>query len=312
MKEELSLLVHVDVDSPIKLLNFYQINNVNYNTETLEQFYKTAFERALNFFSDQNIKASFFVVGDELQSQSVRGTLRKAHLDGHEIENHTFSHPFGLAGLERGQRKEEIVRCNELIFQTTGRKPIGFRSPGYSINDELIDELDQLGFTYDSSGFWSIMNFVLKVSHKMLFKNGLKNEGFGQVTSKLPHMPYTPDKSDWLTPGSGRKIIELPLPRTPFFQLPFYHNFNLWSPSIYSDVVSKSIRKPCLVYLFHIIEFMDMKDNIPNELSVHPNFKVSVGQKLKRSKTIMDNLMKRYAITKTGDFCSNYNSLKGI
>ncbi|MCX8489592.1 MAG: polysaccharide deacetylase family protein [Cyclobacteriaceae bacterium] len=309
MKETPQLLIHLDVDSPRKLLDFYQIKNIEYDQNSLDEFYRVAFDRAMGFFSDLGIFASFFVVGNELTSHSIKSTILQAHELGHEIENHTYSHPFGLANLSHDQREQEIVKCSEVIHQITGRKPIGFRSPGYSINTEIVNHLERLGFTYDSSGFWSIMNPVLKLSHKFLFKNGLKNEGFGHVTSDLPKFPYWPDQSNWLKASWTRSLIELPLPRTPFFQLPFYHNFNLWAPSVYSDLISKSIQRPYMVYLFHIIEFMDMQDSIPKELAVHPNLSRSVKTKLTQSKSIVNNLRKHYSFRKTQDFCSEFKKL---
>jgi hypothetical protein len=37
------------------------------------------------------------------------------------------------------------------------------------------------------------MNPILEYGHKFLFKNGLKNEGFGYVTRKISHEPYPVD-----------------------------------------------------------------------------------------------------------------------
>jgi peptidoglycan-N-acetylglucosamine deacetylase len=297
------LLVHLDVDSPLKLLDFYQIKGVRYDPERLDKFYKTAWARALEFFDRHNIKVTFFVVGDELEkSECIKKIIRDAHNSGHEIENHTYSHPFGLATLPAGSIVDEIKKCNEIVKTITGRTPIGFRSPGYSISTEIINLIDELGFRYDSSGFWSIMNSVLHASHKFLFKGGLKNDGFGRVTRQLPKRPYIPSYTDWLKTSKDRNIMELPLPRTSLFGLPFYHNFNLWAPAIFADTTSRWMSTPCLVYLFHIIEFMDLTDDIPGELAAHPNLKTKVSDKIKASDKIISNLLKRYSHVTTADF----------
>ena len=295
------LVVHVDIDSPIKLMNFYQIKGIKFETKDLEMFYETSLNRALQFFEKHNVKATFFVVGDELESSKViQKVILKVHEAGHEIENHTYSHPFGLATLSDDNIIYEIKKCSEIIELVTGRTPIGFRSPGYSINSKIINLLQDNGFKYDSSGFWSIMNPILKSSHKLLFKNGLKNEGFGYVTRKLGQKPYTPDTDNWLLrSNNNRKFWELPLPRTGILGLPFYNNFNLWTPSAYANLISKFISKPYIVYLFHIIEFMDLNDSIPHELNVHPNLTIPLNKKIKRAEKIMTNLYTRYKLINT-------------
>jgi peptidoglycan-N-acetylglucosamine deacetylase len=307
--ESKSLLVHLDVDSPLKLLNFYQVKGVHYDLNQLEKFYETSWSRALDFFDRHNIKVTFFVVGDELpQSELIKRIILKAHNAGHEIENHTYSHPFGLTTLSTDSVVDEIKKCNAIIKSVTGRTPIGFRSPGYSVNTQIINLLEQLGFAYDSSGFWSIMNPILHNTHKFLFKGGLKNDGFGHVTRRLPRRPYIPASSDWLIPSRDRNILELPLPRTALFSLPFYHNFNLWAPSLFANLAARQIKSPYLLYLFHIIEFMDLTDDIPRALSVHPNLKTSVRDKIKASDRIISNLLKRYSHMRTSEYIDKVRS----
>ena len=229
--------------------------------------------------------------------------ILKAFNEGHEIENHTYSHPFGLSELSDDKIVEEIVLCNKIIENITGVKAIGFRSPGYSINKKVINTLEGLHMKYDSSGFWSIMNPILKIVQNVVFKKGISNSGFGASTRKLKQKPYFPDLNNWLIDSKQkRSIIECPLPKTNFFSLPFYNNFNLWLPFFYSRTISKLIRKEHMIYLFHIIEFMDMTDDIPKELGIHPNIKKSHFHKIRQSGKIVENLIKRYQPISSKEF----------
>lgn len=294
--EKPKLLIHIDVDSPLKLLEFYQKKGVNFEQKDLEKFYEISFNRAFDFFDKHKLKATFFVVGNELEnSPAIQKVILKASSLGHEIENHTYSHPFGLTTLNDEEIISELLKCNEIIRNITSINPVGFRSPGYSINTNIINILKNNGFRYDSSGFWSIMNPILEYGHKFLFKGGLKNEGFGFVTSKLPHEPFFPENNNWQKKsGNTGNFIEIPLPRTRLSGLPFYNNINLWTPKLYSSIISKTIKRKKLVYLFHAIEFMDITDNLPPELSVHPNLKTPLDVKLERSGKIINDLLKRY------------------
>lgn len=301
------LIVHVDVDSPLKLLTFHRIKNIDFSEKSLEEFYETSWERALIFFDKLNIKATFFVVGDELEnSKTIQNVILKAHNAGHEIENHTYSHPFGLANLPIEDIRHQIIKANNIIYDLTGRHPIGFRSPGYSINSQVLKVLKECNIKYDSSVFWSIMNPILKYGQKYIFKNGIENEGFGEVTRKTPTRPYYPSSGNWNNPSDkNQSVLELPLPRTNNFGIPFYNNFNLLIPQFYSKFLANRINRSHLVYLFHIIEFMDVTDNVPKELIVHPNLKRPLKEKLKLSEDIISNLYKRYELKQTADFVNN-------
>jgi len=309
MAKQLSknLLIHIDVDSPLALFEFYGLDSKSYSDSDLEGFYTKAWDRILAFFDKFNIKGTFFVVGADLEkSELIKDIVRKAHNSGHEIENHTHTHPFGLSKMSVSERNNQINLCSDIIEGVTGDRPVGFRAPGYNIDSDIINYLEESGFEYDSSGFWSIMNPVIKSMNKVLYKKGLNNSDFGGSTRKLKQYVYYPDKDNWLKPSSLRSILEIPLPRTPLFALPFYNNFNLFAPSIFSTVVSRTINKPVLVYLFHIVEFMDLTDLIPAELKVHPNLKIPLSKKLKKSENIITNLLKRYEPTKTRDFVRSF------
>jgi len=301
------------MDSPVKLLTFYGIKHVKFDQEMLDEFYLKAWGRAIEFFDNRNIKATFFVVGDEIESsETIRKITLQVHNAGHEIENHTYSHTLGLASLPIEKIREEMLRCNEIIEKITGVAPIGFRSPGYNVNSKVISIAKSLGFKYDSSGFWSIMNPVLKNFNMLLFKRGVKNADFGFVTNRLKQYPYSPSESDWLQHDSCSHFLELPFPRTNVFGLPFYNNFNLWAPTIYSDYISKNIKKPYMMYLFHLIEFMDLSDGIPSELAIHPNVKTSASIKIQKSGKLLSNLAQRYKHLSTRSFIDSIAKNKEV
>jgi peptidoglycan/xylan/chitin deacetylase (PgdA/CDA1 family) len=73
-------------------------------------------------------KAVFFVIGDKVRRfpDLAREIVRR----GHELGNHTMSHPAGsmwCAGSARTRR--EIAGCSRAIEEVTGRRPRWFRAP---------------------------------------------------------------------------------------------------------------------------------------------------------------------------------------
>jgi peptidoglycan/xylan/chitin deacetylase (PgdA/CDA1 family) len=68
--------------------------------------------RLLDLLDRHGARATFFVVGEEVQGNE--GILRRAVADGHELGNHTFSHPHTHA-LTRAELRDELVLTNDAI-----------------------------------------------------------------------------------------------------------------------------------------------------------------------------------------------------
>src|SRR4029453_9221450 len=141
---------HVDMDSPRKLLDFWGLHHVQYRRTEIDRFYEKAMGRALSFFEEHGILATFFCVGEDIEASSTTAAcVRDAARVGHEMANHTYSHPLGLTRLEEKERRKQIRRCSTVIEELTGRPPVGFRAPGYDINGIILDTLEEQSFKYD-------------------------------------------------------------------------------------------------------------------------------------------------------------------
>lgn len=82
----------------------------------------------LDLLDRYHAKAIFFMIGEKvrLHPELAREVVRR----GHEIGNHTLTHPqagFWCAGPWRTRR--EIVGCQQVIEEVTGSKPRYFRAP---------------------------------------------------------------------------------------------------------------------------------------------------------------------------------------
>ncbi len=65
---------------------------------------------------------------------------------GHEIENHTFTHP-DLTRKADNQVEAEILKTQQAIEKITERSPVYFRPPKRLINRQVIDLVEQQGLT---------------------------------------------------------------------------------------------------------------------------------------------------------------------
>ena len=84
--------------------------------------------RLLDLLDERGEKAVFFMIGEKVRAypELAREVVKR----GHEIGNHTMTHPqamFWCAGSKRTRR--EIEECQRVILEVTGEKPRWFRAP---------------------------------------------------------------------------------------------------------------------------------------------------------------------------------------
>lgn len=96
----------------------------------------------IDILASYDIKATFFVVGDWVDKYPE--SVKALYDAGHEIMNHSDSHPY-MTQLSASEMLEEISVCNDKIEAITGEKPILFRPPYGDYNDLLVSTLRDNG-----------------------------------------------------------------------------------------------------------------------------------------------------------------------
>ena len=90
----------------------------------------------LKILREKQTVATFFVVGDRIQTQA--STLKQAVAEHNEIGNHTWSH-HDLTRMTDQQIREDIDRTNNLIRETVGFQPKLMRPPMGRYNQRVMD-----------------------------------------------------------------------------------------------------------------------------------------------------------------------------
>jgi len=96
----------------------------------------------LDVLSEYGIKATFFVIGDNLKR--FPELARRIHAEGHEMGNHSQTHPWMFKMLF-SRIKEDIVLCQDEIERVTGGRPRFFRQPIGMNNPSVMKVIDSLG-----------------------------------------------------------------------------------------------------------------------------------------------------------------------
>ncbi len=92
----------------------------------------------LEILKENNAKATFFVVGKNARDNPQ--LILDEYNAGHEIGNHTYSHP-NLRGLTVEKINEEIYKTQEIIKEITGEYPKLFRPPGGYLSNGIVDKI---------------------------------------------------------------------------------------------------------------------------------------------------------------------------
>lgn len=98
----------------------------------------TSTVRLLNLLEEESVEATFFLLG---QMVTKHPEVAKKIVDqGHEIANHSYSHP-DLTTLAGDEVKMEVTKADEAIFLATGVLPKTFRPPYGAVNQDVIKKV---------------------------------------------------------------------------------------------------------------------------------------------------------------------------
>jgi peptidoglycan/xylan/chitin deacetylase (PgdA/CDA1 family) len=109
--------------------------------------YASALIRVLK---ENDAQATFFVVGK--QAVEYPYLLKNLSLAGHEIENHTFTHP-NLSKISDADVRRELFETARVIKDITGIAPRFYRPPGGQFNAEVQKSVQDSGL---SMALWTV------------------------------------------------------------------------------------------------------------------------------------------------------------
>ena len=100
----------------------------------------TTTNEVLDVLEKYGIKASFFLIGNNIDSESAK-SVKRAYDMGCEIGNHSKTHSY-MDKMSIDEIISEIEDTNEKIVDITGEEPKFFRPPYISVNKDMIDNID--------------------------------------------------------------------------------------------------------------------------------------------------------------------------
>lgn len=227
--------------------------------------YEQGVPRLLDMLDRYGIRATFFVCGRDLPSQTK--AVAEMARRGHEVANHATTHPRGFARLNSEQQRAEILTSHQRILAATGSAPVGFKSPAYSIAPNQLELLTELGYRYDSSVLATLYAPVLRLMQRWLSREEIDATRYGRVVYGLaPLRPYRADKhAPYRQVRAGQRgldaspLWEVPVTTIPIVRLPMHSSFVLAAGTWLFDVglAASRARRVTVNYSLHAAEFID-------------------------------------------------------
>ena len=100
--------------------------------------------KILAILEKYNIKATFFSVG--INAYYYPDTLRMVVGAGHELGNHTYTHP-KVSKIEKGRLRQEIEDCEEMLYSITECRTKLFRPPEGMIDRDILATIHDLDYS---------------------------------------------------------------------------------------------------------------------------------------------------------------------
>jgi peptidoglycan/xylan/chitin deacetylase (PgdA/CDA1 family) len=93
--------------------------------------------KVLDLLAEHRVSATFFIIGEQVKEYPH--LARRIADAGHQVCNHTMTHPLAINRLSAKRIREEIVEAHDRIADATGTVPTFFRSPGGNWTKRVLD-----------------------------------------------------------------------------------------------------------------------------------------------------------------------------
>jgi hypothetical protein len=250
--------------------------------------------RILTFLKERNLKITFFIVGQDAALEKNREALSSIAAAGHEIGNHSFNHEPWLHLYSKQELVEEFEKTESALESVTGKRPTGFRGPGYSLSPTVLEVLAERSYEYDCS---TLPTYIAPLARAYyFFKSPQMTKEEREKRKKL--FGKLSDGFQTLKPhfieAAGKRLVEIPVTTFPVIKTPIHASYLLYL-STFSRAASRIYWRSALAMcklsgvqpslLLHPLDFMSGSDT--EELKFFPGMDLRLENKLESVSEIL-------------------------
>lgn len=263
--------------------------------------------RVLECMAGREQRITFFVVGQDAALSENHDAIASLSSAGHEIGNHSFRHEPWLHRYSEAELDDELARTEDALEAVTGVRPTGFRGPGYSVTETVLQVLLRRGYAYDAS---TLPTYIGPLARAFYFrsakldaeKRAEREQLFGTwADGRRPVGPY------WWRLG-GDRLLELPVTTLPGVKMPIHLSYVLYlsgySPAAARAYFTNALRL-CKVsgvapsILLHPLDFLGGGD--VDALEFFPGMQTPIAEKLERVGTYLDAFDRFFDVRPMGE-----------
>jgi len=225
----------------------YMKNNGAEGWEEYPSYLDVFVPYVLKLLKEFDLKLTFFIVGQDAAIASNQQYIRMIADAGHEIANHSFKHETFLHLYTKEELQEEIDKSHSIIKSVSGQEPKGFRGPGFTWSESLLEILVEKGYTYDSSTWPTFIGplarmYYFKTSNLTDEQKKERKELFGKFSDGFMKLkPY------FRKLNNNKKLLEIPVTTMPFFRVPIHMTYLIFLSGISKGLLFFYLK--CALYL---------------------------------------------------------------
>jgi peptidoglycan-N-acetylglucosamine deacetylase len=260
--------------------------------------------RVVDVLKDLDLKITFFIVGQDAVLEKNSAALKLITDAGHDVGNHSFNHEPWLHLYTDEEVENEIASAEKAIEKVTGKRPVCFRGPGFSISKAVLKTLSRRDYICDASTFPTFLGPLARAYYFMtskLDKDELNQRKalFGKMSDGLrPLKPYRLNLD-----AQDDRLVEIPVTTMPIVKIPIHVSYLLYlgvfSPFLATlyfkiAVMMCKLTGVQLSLLLHPLDFMGC-DDVP-ELAFFPAMNLPSYRKVQMVHRFLKIFAKQYEI----------------
>jgi hypothetical protein len=187
--------------------------------------------RVLDLLDRFGLKITFFLVGQDAALSQHAEAFGEIARRGHEIGNHSHRHEPWMHRYADDEIDDELARAEEHIERATGRRPRGFRGPGFTHSETILTTLVRRGYAYDAS---SLPTFIGPLARAYYFRNtklsdderARREDLFGGFSDG-----FRPNRAHVIRLPNG-SITEIPVTTFPGLRVPIHLSYVLYLATV--------------------------------------------------------------------------------
>lgn len=266
--------ISVDLD---EIPHYERVYGLPEKHEASGLVYQVGIPRALAFAHSSAVPLTLFAVGSDTLRRENAARLGDAAALGHAVESHSMFHAYDLSFQTPSQICADVRDSLDAIEAAVGRRPVGFRAPGYLVSEALFDALEAQKLRFDASVLPSPWYFGAKIGVVAWRRlRGIRSASMARGLSQGlgPVIPYRPGRTQRST--GDRRFVELPMATLPGLRLPVLGTTLPWLP----ELALNSLTKSEFVSLeLHGIDFLDQSDGLEH-LREGPELRIPLDKRL--------------------------------